>query len=342
MRGNICVGNNGAGIALVGDLDSRGTKWKAFHWIIEGNRLQENRWGIFAQYADWIKISCNHFVENRERDILTLEGVSRMDITLDSPNETAVRPAAVKLIGPQIARVQDVMKFTCELETESTDFTYFWDLGDGTTATSAEVEHSYRQPGFYRLGVNVTGPSGTELAYRDLYVAANQPELAADASLWDFEAVDTLRCTFSRDKKHYVAGEDAVRVVLDPYHGFSARMLYPKTRNGGWPLASKTHFAFWFKAINPNLPGWQSNNPELTLYQTDQRKLRLTPKRDLFTDAKYSEARDGWRYFEIPLSPHPDWDREGEDLSTINFFTIGIDSWDSQPLQVWIDGLVLF
>ena len=219
---------------------------------------------------------------------------------------------------------------------------YSWDLGDGTTATSAGVEHTYKAPGFYRVGVNATSKAGTELAYRDLYVVAAQPELAADATGWDFEIVDKLKCTFSLDKQNYVAGEDSVSVVLDPYHGFLARMLFPKSRNAGWSLKSKTHLAFWLKAINPNLPGWQSNNPEITLHESNERKLRLTPKRDLFTDNKYNEARDGWRYFEIPLAPNADWDREGEELSIVNYLTIGVDSWDSQSLQVWIDGVVLY
>ena len=45
-RGNICQGNNGAGIALIGDLDSQGKKWRAYHWIIEQNSLARNRWAF--------------------------------------------------------------------------------------------------------------------------------------------------------------------------------------------------------------------------------------------------------------------------------------------------------
>lgn len=342
-RGNTCVGNNGAGIALVGDLESRGAKWKAYHWIIEANRLHENRWGIFAQYADWVQVAGNEFKANTERGVMSAEGVSRLEVELESASEKpSPKPARVKLVGPQAVRVGEAIKFTCVPEAKAVVSKYTWDLGDGTTASSAGVAHTYKQPGFYRVGVNAASAVGTELAYRDLYVVADQAELAADASRWDFEVVDTLKCEFSRDKENYVAGEDSVRVVLDPYHGFAARMLYPKTRNAGWPLKSKIHLAFWLKAINPNLPGWQSNNPEITLYETSERKLRLTPKRDLFTDNKYNEARDGWRYFEIPLAANADWDRVGEDVSTVNYLTIGVDSWDSQPLQLWIDGLILF
>ena len=75
-RGNRCVGNNGAGIALVGDLESEGRKWKAFHWIIEQNTLAENRWGVYIKHADWIDVAANVFdrqprrqrLQRRERD----------------------------------------------------------------------------------------------------------------------------------------------------------------------------------------------------------------------------------------------------------------------------------
>ncbi len=157
-----------------------------------------------------------------------------------------------------------------------------WDLGDGTKANHKSIEHTYKRPGFYRVGVNAIGTAGSELAFRDLYVTDNLPEQAADATRWDFERVDNLKCTFERDGQHRVAGEDSVHAAIDPYHGFLARMLYPRSRDAGWSLASKTHLVFWMRAINPNLPGWQSNNPEITLYENNDRHLRLTPKRDLF------------------------------------------------------------
>src|SRR5262249_35623817 len=59
VRGNRCVGNNGAGIALIGDVESKGAKFRAWHWIIEQNGLSKNRWGIFAQEADWIDMAAN-------------------------------------------------------------------------------------------------------------------------------------------------------------------------------------------------------------------------------------------------------------------------------------------
>lgn len=342
-RGNRCIGNNGAGIALVGDLPSRGAKWRAYHWIIEGNALQENRWGVFAQYADWVVIASNNFSRNTERDVQSAEGVSRLVSADGQPGEAGMLPLApprLTLRGPQVARVGQAVKFLAAADRDSAA-DYAWDLGDAATSAQAEVEHTYTTPGFYRVGVNATFPTGTELAYRDLYVAAGEPELAAEAERWDFETENNLHCTFSVDKSNCVAGEGSVRAVVDPYHGAVARLLYPQSREAGWSLTSKTHLAFWFKAINPNMPGWQSNNPEITLYEAPNRKLRLVPKRDLLTDAQYSEARDGWRYFEIPLGPDAGWERLGDELLSIDYLTIGVDSWDAQPLQIWIDGLIL-
>ena len=68
-RDNVCEGNNGAGIALVGDLGSKGKKWRAYHWVIERNVLSNNRWGVYAQYADWITIAGNVFRDKAIGDV---------------------------------------------------------------------------------------------------------------------------------------------------------------------------------------------------------------------------------------------------------------------------------
>ena len=68
VRGNTCVGNHGAGIALIGDQESQGERWRAYHWIIEQNRLVKNRWGIYMQHADWIDMAANRFTDNAVAD----------------------------------------------------------------------------------------------------------------------------------------------------------------------------------------------------------------------------------------------------------------------------------
>lgn len=341
-RGNRCVGNNGAGIAMIGDLESKGTKWKAFHWIIEHNDLRQNRWGIFAQYADWLTIRDNLFHQNAIDDVHLADGVSRAQIKMatvavDSRDITIPRAT---LQGPSAVRVGEAVHFQC-VNSDGEASRCSWDLGDGTTSSEQSIEHRYTHAGFYRVGVNASSQLGTELAYRDLVVVDDQPELAPDAQAWSFEPEGSLNCKFSVDSEHFVAGDGSVKVLIDPYHGSQARLLFPKTQQAGWSTEGKQSLGFWLKAVNPNMPGWQSNNPEITLHQAGGKTLTLTPNRDLFSDAAYSEAREGWRYIQIPLGPSENWQRVGDEISTIDYLTIGVDSWDSQPLHLWIDGLIL-
>ncbi len=343
-RGNQCIGNHGAGIALIGNLESKGAKWKAFHWVIERNELRENRWGIFAQYADWLVIHDNQFDRNSEDDLYVAAGVSRahLNVSMTTGTETLrdQEVPRVQLQGPSSVRVGEAVHFRC-VPLLGVATRYTWDLGDGTTGNEASIEHRFTRAGFHRVGVNAGFDRGTELAYRDLVVVADQPELAADANEWSFEPERHLQCSYSHDAEHFVAGESSVKVLIDPYHGAQARLLFPKSKQAGWSTMGKQSLGFWLKAINPNMPGWQSNNPEITLHQVGGKKLTLTPKRDLFSDTAYSEAREGWRYIEIPLTANEDWQRVGDEISKIDYVTIGIDSWDSQPLQLWIDGLVI-
>src|SRR6185436_12600503 len=79
LRGNKCEGNNGAGIAGIGDQESKGKKWKAYHWIIEQNKLIKNRWGIFLEHADFIDIAANKFDDNIREDIHEGANVTRLE-----------------------------------------------------------------------------------------------------------------------------------------------------------------------------------------------------------------------------------------------------------------------
>ncbi len=45
--------------------------------------------------------------------------------------------------------------------------------------------------------------------------------------------------------------------------------------------------------------------------------------------------------FAVPLAGDQQWKREGADLTTLNYLTIGFDSWGALPLRIWIDGLAV-
>jgi hypothetical protein len=149
------------------------------------------------------------------------------------------------------------------------------------------------------------------------------------------------RVKFSDDKEIHIAGASSVYALAQPYGGQRLNLLYPASKKAAWSLKDKTRLVFWFKAINENVPAWQDENPIVTLYESDQKFVRLTPKGDFLSSPPYNEAREGWSYFAVPLAGDGQWQREGADLSTANFLSIGIDSWGAPPLRIWIDGLAL-
>ncbi|MBM4043325.1 MAG: hypothetical protein FJ290_32960 [Planctomycetes bacterium] len=85
-RGNHCHHNNGGGIVFRGDVACQGRAWRAFHWIIEGNRLEHNRWGIHAQHADLLQLAANAYQANEHPDFF--DNVTRLE-TISEPTRAA-------------------------------------------------------------------------------------------------------------------------------------------------------------------------------------------------------------------------------------------------------------
>jgi parallel beta-helix repeat protein len=351
--GNRCVGNRGAGIALLGDQESEGEKWKAYHWIIQSNSLRENRWGIFAQYADWLTLSGNYFEDNAIADIESSVGVTRLttvpsDQPTDDPNALSQGKQAIttllEITGPRSLVEGQQARFEIARDSandKNRNAIVAWDLGSGNTATGESAATVFNSPGLYRVGATSLLDRHLQLGYLDVYVTADAAELADDADSWGFFPDGSLRCKFENDRQFRLVGEHSTRVRVDPYHGERARIYFPRDKTAGWNLGGKQTLGFWWKSINPNLTGWQFKNPEITLYTSEDRFLRLTPNSDLLQSPADSEAREGWRYFSIPLRENPDWQREGNEIETVNYMAIGFDSWGGDPLTVWIDGVVL-
>ena len=346
VRSNTCIGNNGAGIALIGDQPTRGKKWKAFHWIIEQNALRDNRWGIFAQYADWVEVAANVYRKNKE-DVHIGEGVTNFRQRGDksATEDDAARPAPVAILkAPSFAKVGETVTFDAggSHDRANTTLTYRWNFGDGLIATEPTIEHVFHDPGFYRVGLTVNNGLLSDLAWRDFYVVADLPETGTEGQAADWTWVDPMsKVKFIDDKATKIAGDSSLYALVEPYGGFRLNLRYPASPQAGWSLKDKTQLVFWFKGINENLPAWQDANPIVTLYESNETFVRLTPKGDFLSQPPYNEAREGWTYFAVPLAGDEQWQREGADLATAHWLTIGFDSWGAPPLRIWLDGLAL-
>lgn len=356
-RGNRCEGNNGAGIALIGHTESQGEKWKAFHWIIEQNTLKNNRWGIYMQHADWINIAANTFGGNSEGDVFT-RGPVVGDPVVDGrdsdgnvtnvfklPNNPKItRPPKAVLKGPASARVGQVVVLDASKSRDQAGnhLKYRWDLGDGTIAAEARIEHAFSAPGFYRVGLTVNNGLLSDLAWRDFYVVDGGEELGTEGQAADWTWRDRgSQVAFSNDTNTTICGKSSILASVQPYSGGRVSLLCPIAEEEGRLLTGKTHLAFWIRAINENLPAWQSANPVVTLYESGDRFAVLTPNADLMSHRPNNEEREGWTYFTVPLEGNGGWKREGELPQSLKYLTIGFDSWGAPPLRIWIDGMAL-
>ena len=348
-RGNVCIGNNGAGIALMGDLGSKGAKWRAYHWVLEDNQLKENRWGVFAKHADWIASAGNRYERNEVQNVL-LEDVTRLtESKNDSPTPLQLSQARIEGPASVLLGQPGTWKGAVVTEGDTAEPIFTWDLGDGVFRTGNRLTHTFDRVGFHRLGFNVTNGQNTEIAWQDVYVVRDGSEIGTEgrANEWFLEDFDertrsgqqTSRAEFSNDEKVRLIGQSSLGVVIRPYRGFRAALNFPIKDMASGSLKGKTRLTFWLKAINEDTTGWQGG-PFVTLFE-GEKPYYIEPKvgRDLMRESPYSESREGWRLWEIPLNGNEFWQGVGEMPSQIDRLSVAFDSWGAPTLRFWLDGL---
>lgn len=342
VRGNRCVGNNGAGIALIGDEASQGRRFRAHHWILERNWLERNRWGIYAKHADWLDLAGNEFLSNHQGGFVDAGGVTHV-ARHETRTDITTTPRA-RLLAPQTVRVGEPVTFDASASADASGLplTFRWHLGDGTFVTLPRFAHRFSRPGFHRVGLTVNNGRYSDLAWRDLYVVQEESEESTEGSADRWGFVDPQsQVKFTRDTVHHIAGEASIHALVQPYGGQRVTLEYPREHDANWNLAGKTHLVFWLKTRNENVPAWQDVNPLVTLSGTGGTRLRLRPKTDLLGQPSETEAREGWTYIRVPLTGDDQWTREGAPLETLQWLSLGFDSWGAPPLEIWIDGLSL-
>lgn len=357
-RGNVCVGNNGAGIALIGDLASKGAKWRAYHWILEENQLRDNRWGVYAKHADWIALAGNQFANNTIQNTLMDGDVTRLTESTEALTGSPLL-ASFRIVGPASLRVGESAAWGVAATdaplginksvSEVAKLSYTWDLGDGAFRSGSELRHTFEHVGFHRLGLNVTDGKRSEIAWQNVYVTSDHSELGTegDASDWyvqDFDdrklsSQQTSRAEFERDATERLCGKSSLRVVVRPYRGFRVA-LTTRSEFLNQSLQGKSKLTFWLKAINEDTTGWQGG-PFITLVDQAGKPYYLEPKkgRDLMRESPNSESREGWRLFEIPLAGDESWQAEGMLPNSVNKISLAFDSWGAPTLRFWLDGL---
>lgn len=331
VRNNRCQGNQGAGIALIGEAG----KFKAYHWIIEGNTLRENRWGIYAREADWVTLGGNRFEKNSEADFSRDPTVTNIIETTPQDTSARVRLPKARLLGPKVVVVNQQVSYQAEPSGSQRDLANRISLGDGRVVRRGKIEPSFPKPGFQRLGLTTSGASGSSLAWIDVYVLDSLKEQQVSAKNWTW-ADPASRVSFADDRSVSLVGPDSTQATVQPYGGGRVNLLLKLPEPV--PLARVSSLVFWIKFQNENIPGWQGPNPVVEL-QGHQATLKLTPDIDRLAQPSEIEAREGWTRFEVPIATAPGWKRSGVAPQQIETLGLGLDSWGSDPLTVWIDGI---
>jgi len=334
VRGNTCVGNNGAGIALIGEPP----KFKAYHWVIEGNTISENTWGIYARHADWIVVAGNTFAKNGEEFSRDASVTNVVERTLkggefESPLYLFNAPMRAKVGEP----VEIVVKLDPEVvERSGGKVDQTWSLGDGSGLASSSRPVIFKEPGLKRIGVTLSTDQGSVPIGHEVYVVDDLPEIGVDAKAWTWSDPSS-KVAFANDRAHAIAGSASVRAEVRPYSGGRVNLAW-SAGDAGLNLDGKSMLIFWIKSQNSNIPGWQGPNPVVAI--TGQGgATTLTPKVDRLAQPVDSESREGWTRFAVPLKGGDGWDRSGDLPGVARTITIGLDSWGADPLTLWIDGM---
>jgi PKD repeat protein len=74
-----------------------------------------------------------------------------------------VEPPIINISGPSNASANQSIIFDASdcIDPDGTIVEYFWDFGDGTTATGKTPEHTFIKPGVYTITLLVTDDTGT-------------------------------------------------------------------------------------------------------------------------------------------------------------------------------------
>jgi parallel beta-helix repeat protein len=340
VRRNVCEGNNGAGIAAIGDLDTKGEKWRAFHWIIEQNTLRDNVWAIYLQHAEMIDLAANEFEGNSASDIEQVENVR--DLVVREGVADAVAPPRAKMDGPDVVRVGDEARFDASGSSDPAGraLEYRWHVAGGGAGTTPSVRYAFTAPGFYRVALTVNNGALSDLAWRHVYAVEAVDELATgdSADAWSWSDPQS-QVKFAADADVRLVGNDSVRATVNPYSGGRVTLKFrlPEAR----VVSDFAELSFWLAKRNENTPSWQNANPLVGLFDAAGQVMEFTPTSDLLNSPRHNEARDGWTYFAIPLAGNEEWTRSGVAVAEVVELQLGFDSWGGEPFAVWIDGLTL-
>jgi len=339
IRGNHCHHNNGGGIVLRGDAASEGRAWRAFHWLIEGNRLEANRWGIHAQHADLIHLAANSHEGNENPDLF--ESVTRL--TQSSSSSTLPSPVAC-INGPTRAIVGKRVVFDASgsRDPQGRPLAFAWDIA-GAEHSAQAVEHVFARPGFHRVALTVSNGATADIAWRELYAVLDREDAATEwsADNWAFRAGEGTVVTF-RNSGEALVGSSSLEARVEPYAGGEVELVF--TPDAPLDLTGKKALTFWLRRRIEGVRGFKGASPVIRLHSSGG-YLTCTPAdgaNRIEHPESPSEARWGWLLMAVPLAGDAAWRWETlgkPSLRAVERIGLQFQATNPEPLTFWLDGL---
>ncbi|MCB9832137.1 MAG: right-handed parallel beta-helix repeat-containing protein [Planctomycetes bacterium] len=347
LEDNHCHDNAGPGIVVRGHRVADAVDWPFFDLLIQGNRLERNRWGLWLERGAFAVLRGNRELENLEDDRMA----EVVDVDDDRGTVAPGRRPRARLEGPSRATVGQKVVFDAarSLGFSGTGLRHRWRVDD-RLVESTQVEVAFERPGRHRVALQVTDAVGADTDHVDVLVGSGGAEIGTEGTArhWSFVmGLDPDHRGEVRfvDDPDAVEGRYALEMRVERYMGrdVAAVVAFPER-----PLdvSKRRCLSFWIRYRNPNFWGFQGPNPVLRLLTRDGYFTYVPqgPKgpRNILWELPDPEGREGWTRFSIPLAGGGGFERSRDgkiELDFIQSISFQFDSWGGDPFTVWIDGL---
>lgn len=334
IAGNHCHHNNGGGIVLRGDLGTSGEAWRMQHVIVQRNRLEHNRYGIFARFTDDLFLAGNELEGNEEDEHLEdVRGLVRgsgeegatLELVLMGPRRVVVDEKVNLLVGQ--ARVGEevhleLMSFSVEIaaatvfEPPVEELDLHWRIDEKEIVGPTAIDTTFDEPGFHRVYVTAIDGGVASLASLDVYVTEDGEDLGTEGDARRWQVTQEGRPAndpdvLVEDSKTALVGEHSLHVRPDPYGGGTVSLRLAIEAAESRALTGESSLRFWVRRRNPN-NGFQG--PTVVHLHAGKAIATYVATRNgspvnLLSSPPCSEGRDGWTRVEIPLAGGGDWVR---------------------------------
>lgn len=304
IKGNYIHHNSGPGMAI-----RYKEGYESYQWIIEDNIFEANKnkddylgHGIYLKHAKDITLIHNIFNDNEGEEVFKDDNVSQVTFL---PGGEGVKPEANIHVASTYFEVGVAYTFSAK-KSEAVNnnyLTYHWDFGNGKTSDREEVDITYNQPGFYRMGLSVHDGAKSDMAFHNIYVLPKGKSLHQYEGMW---SLSTTGNAVMKEQFSETVGAEVITVVAQ--QGTDHHVTYSLCNTMATTIASRLSFLLDYKVEAADLEN-KGVNPIIELVDDKDNKMTITPKKGYLNmyGVSINEYKEHWRYIEIPLLGNEEW-----------------------------------